>query len=517
VLFFTSPNWRFPQGMLRQIMSASDSIAEPSADQAAEKAPLSLDVKVDSPQACLRHVVVTIPNSDVQRYLKDAYDELVPEASVPGFRAGRAPRKLVEKQFRERVLERVKSSLLMDSLAQVTESAEFSAISEPDFDFESIELPEDGDFKYEFKVEVRPEFDTPDWKGLKLERSVEEISEEEIDKSIRGLLGRNVQPEAVDAPAIDDDLLLVTAVFTKDGRVVSEMDEERVRLAERVSFSDGVVENFGEVMRGVREGETRTAKVKLGNEVPDEELRGKEIDATFNVVEVSRKLLPELTPAFLRELGDFDSVDDFRQFVRNSLQRQVAYRQDQLLRTQIVSELIGDADWDLPPDLVTRQTRRELERKVLEMRRSGFDEDTLRRLVNVLRQNAKSATEASLREHFILEQIAEDEKIDADPADYDAEIMLIAEQSDMTPRRVRARLEKNGQMDALRNQIVERKVIEKIVEAAKVTDKPAEKQDQSSEYAVYHSVLGTKDTDSIPNAKYDDKTPKTKEEDENKL
>lgn len=498
-------------------MSSSDSTADTAVAQPEEKAPLSLNLKIDSPQACLRHVVVTIPKSDVQRYLRDAYDELVPEASIPGFRSGRAPRKLVEKQFREKVLERVKSSLLMDSLAQITEKAEFSAISEPDFDFESIELPEDGDFKYEFKVEVRPEFETPNWKGLDLVRPTEEISDEDVDRSIRGLLGRNVQPEAVDEPAEEDDLLLMTAKFLRDGKVVTEMDEERVRLAQRLSFSDSVCENFGEVMKGVREGETRTAKVKIGNEAPEEELRGQEIDAEFTVVEVSRKLLPELTSSYLRELGDFDSVDEFRDFVRNSLQRQVGYRQDQELRQQIVTQLVGEANWELPADLVARQTRRELERKVLEMRRSGFDEDTIRRLVNVLRQNAKSATEASLREHFVLEQIAEDEKIDAEPADYDAEIDLIAEQSDMPPRRVRARLEKNGQMDALRNQIVERKVIELILESAKVTEKEAEKQDASSEYAVYHNVLGTKDTASIPSAKYDDKSPKTKEEDENKL
>jgi trigger factor len=499
--------------MLEQIMSASDSTTGTAVDKPEEKLPLSLDIKVDSPQACLRHVVVTIPNADVQRYLRDAYDELVPEASVPGFRAGRAPRKLVEKQFREKVMDRVKSSLLMDSLAQVTDSAEFSAISEPDFDFESIELPEDGDFKYEFKVEVRPEFETPNWKGLKLERPVEDISEEDVDRSVKGLLGRSIQPEAIDEPAIEDDLLLVTARFLVEGRAVSEMDEERIRLTERLSFSDSVCDNFGEVMRGVREGETRTVKVKVGSEAPDEELRGKEIDAEFTVVEVSRKMLPELTTSYLRELGDFDSVEEFRDFVRTSLQRQVTYRQDQALRQQIVGVLVGEANWELPPDLVARQTRRELERKVLEMRRSGFDEDTLRRLVNVLRQNAKSATEASLREHFVLEQIAEDEKIDADPNDYEVEIELIAEQSDMTPRRVRARLEKNGQMDALRNQIVERKVIEQILGEAEVTDKPAEKRDQTSEYAVYHNVLGTKETASIPSAKYDDKAPKTKEDD----
>ena len=100
-----------------------------------EKPPIQLEVQVESPQACLREVVVTIPQSEVQRYLKDAYDELVPEAQVPGFRSGRAPRKLVEKQFKDRVVEQVKGSLLMDSLSQVTEAESFAAIQ---FKFYSV-------------------------------------------------------------------------------------------------------------------------------------------------------------------------------------------------------------------------------------------------------------------------------------------------------------------------------------------------------------------------------------------
>ena len=109
-----------------------------------------------------------------------------------------------------------------------------------------------------------------------------------------------------------------------------------------------------------------------------------------------------------------------------------------------------------------------------------------------------------------LEKIAEESEVDATPEDYDEEIRLISEQSDMPERRVRARLEKQGQMDALRNQIVERKVIEMVVEAAKVKEEKVEKNagEDDSEFAVYHSVLATKEEDAIPEAKYEDNTPK---------
>ena len=169
--------------------------------EAQEKAPIQLEVTVESPQACLREVVVTIPEAEVQRYLKDAYDELVPEAQVPGFRSGRAPRKLVEKQFKDRVTEQVKGSLLMDSLSQVTDSEDFSAIGEPDFDYNSIEIPDSGDFKYQFQIEVRPEFDTPTWKGLDITKPVEEIGEGQVQQAIDRVLSKYATLEATDAPA----------------------------------------------------------------------------------------------------------------------------------------------------------------------------------------------------------------------------------------------------------------------------------------------------------------------------
>jgi len=311
--------------------------------EAQEKAPIQLEVKVESPQACLREVVVTIPEAEVQRYLKDAYDELVPEAQVPGFRSGRAPRKLVEKQFKDRVTEQVKGSLLMDSLSQVTDSEQFSAIGEPDFDYNSIEIPDSGDFKYQFQIEVRPEFETPTWKGLDINKPVEDIGDDEVQRAIDRVLSKYATLEASDAPAESGDTLLVSATFKLDGKVVSEMEEERITLQDRLSFTDAVAADFGSVMAGVKEGESRAVTVKIADGISDESLRGKEVEGTFSVVEVLKREMPELTESFLEELGDFESEDELKGFVRESLVRQADYRTQQELRKTVIQTLAGDA------------------------------------------------------------------------------------------------------------------------------------------------------------------------------
>jgi trigger factor len=120
---------------------------------------------------------------------------------------------------------------------------------------------------------------------------------------------------------------------------------------------------------------------------------------------------------------------------------------------------------------------------------------------NQIRQNSLRMTEASLKEHFIFERIAEDQQIEAEPEDYDHEIQLIAQQADESPRRVRARLEKRGQMDALRNQVIERKVVDLICSKAEFTDVPLEDKDEDV-HAVDLALAGGHDTSQIPEAKH---------------
>lgn len=469
------------------------------------KKPIEIDVAVEEKSTCERHVVVTISSAEVERYRADSFNEVAPKAELPGFRAGKAPRKLVETRFKEQVEEQVKSSLIMDSLQQVTEGEYFSAISEPDFDYEAVELPEEGDFRYEFRIEVRPEFDTPQWEGLELERPSCELTQDHIDEHLSRTLTRFMQGEAVDGEAELGDTVTLNATFNLDGEQIASFEEESVSIRKDLSFGDCVVEGFADLVVGKKEGDKFTTTVKISESAAKEELREKEVEVEFEVHELRRIQVDEITPAMLENLG-FDDTEELRAFVKEELERQFEYHQQQALRKQIVDELTKDANWDMPESLVRRQTNRELQRMMLELQRSGFNQEQINGYLNASRINARNSTVQALREHFVLEKIAEDHEIEASPEDYDKEIELIADQSDSSPRRVRARLEKTGQMDAIRNQIVERLVIEKITEAGKITDKEdlsfLKPQEESS--SIDFTVAG--DFDEIPEALHDEGT-----------
>jgi trigger factor len=179
-----------------------------------------------------------------------------------------------------------------------------------------------------------------------------------------------------------------------------------------------------------------------------------------------------LTAAFLDEMGNFENEEELRKAIRENLERRLKYEQQQRARQQVLASLTVAADWELPPSLLKRQAKRELERSILELRRSGFSDDEIRAHINELQQNSAKSTAKALKEHFILERLAEEEKIEDSTEDYETEIELIAAQSGESARRVRAQLEKRELMDTLRNQIIERKAIELILGSAKFKDVP---------------------------------------------
>lgn len=435
---------------------------------------LKIESDIQEVSACERHIKVTITREEVDRYFAKEFDELAESAYVPGFRSGKAPRTLVERRFRKEVAERVKSALLLDALEEINDDKTLTPISEPDIDFGAVFLPEEGPFVFEFNLEVRPEFELPEWKGITLEKPVREFGAEDIDRAIERILVSYGRMEKKDGPAEIDDYLVTRLTFSRDGEKLSTTDEETIRIRPTLSFHDGTIKDFDKLMVGVSAGETRATEMVISEDAANPELRGLSVSIAFEVIEVNGMVLPELNKEFLDQLGGFDNIGDFRDAVLDILKRQLEHEQNQRARRQITEKLTVAANWELPPAMLRRQSERELRRIIMELQRSGYPDDVIQSQLNVIRQNSSASTAQALKEHFILEKIAEMENIEETQRDYDMEIALIAAQSGMTPRRVRAQLEKQGEMDILRNQVIERKVLALIMENAKFVEVPFE-------------------------------------------
>lgn len=482
---------------------STDTSLPPESESGAEseKQPLDLSIEVQEVSACERHVTVTIPRADIDRYFQKQYDELAPEASVPGFRTGRAPRKLIENRFKPQVADQVKGSLIMDSLSQIGDGDDYSAISEPDFDFEQVSIPDEGDMTYEFNIEVRPEFDTPQWKGLKLERPEREFTDADVDDHIAKLGVQFSDLVPVDEPVKLNDVITCDITCRHNNNVVNQEKELSLHVRPTLSLADATIDDFGDLIVGSKAGESKSVTVDISEYSENEELRGEKVEVEFAIHDVKR--VESKTDAEIAEKIGFDSGDELRELIRKSLNDQLQYAQREKIRDQISASLTESANWELPPDLLRRQARRELDRSVMEMRSSGFSEDEVTAKTNVLRKNIMDRTERLLKEHFILEKIAEEESVQEEERDYEIELARLAAQQNDSVRRIRARLERNGQMDALRNMIIERKVIEMIEEHAEMKPITFETDSKETVTAIDFFVAGG-GREEIPEAKYDD-------------
>jgi trigger factor len=460
------------------IPATSETAAEASTTTAeaedGEKKPekLGQEVEIKDVGPCKKHIKVSVHRDMIDKRLGDKFSELVVDSNVAGFRPGKAPRKIIERRFQKEVGNQVKSEILLASLEQLAEDYDIAPLSAPNIDPLKIELPPDGPLTYEFEVEVRPQFDLPDYKGLKLRRIVHAFTADEIEQEERRLLtpyGQIVPKPEGNVQLYD---ILIADVATRHGDdLLSDIKESQFRVNKQLAFKDGIAKTFFEQVKGAHPGDTKIVDVTLSSLVANPALQGKTVQATFLVKEVKAVKMPELTHEFLHTFR-VHTPEQLRELVQVVLQRRLEYQQRQSIRQQVLEHIAAASTWELPNDLLLRQSRRALQRRVMEMKSEGIAEDEINSRMRLLQQDVIKSTELALKEHFVLQKIAEVEKIDVSDDDINDEIDRIADQGDESPRRVRARLEKEDMLEALAIEMIERKALDLILDSAEYTDVP---------------------------------------------
>jgi trigger factor len=233
----------------------------------------------------------------------------------------------------------------------------------------------------------------------------------------------------------------------------------------RLALSDGVAQDFGQKMTGAKVGDTRTVDITLSQEVNAAALRGAMVQAAFTVKDIKTTRPPEMNEGLYENFG-VRNAEQFDEYVRARLNRYMDYTQRNAARASVFDTLAKDAKFDLPQDLLLRQSRKTLQRRVMEMRNSGMTDDQIVGRQRVLEQDVVRTTAASLKEHFVLQKIAELEKLEIEDEDIDAEIEAIADRAGESPRKVKAKLEREDMIEALATELLERKALDIVLATA---------------------------------------------------
>jgi trigger factor len=395
------------------------------------------------------------------------------QASVPGFRKGRAPVAVIRSRFKNEIRGDVVQNLIPRAINDAINERGLNVLGEPEIHLEpgaGLEKLGDSPLEVHAHVEVMPDVTLGTYKGLEVGRRVRPVTDETVEKMLDELREQSASLQPVeDRGAEAGDTVTVNFV----GRYIEPASEEDVKVedVEVLLGGVGVLEDFTEQLTGARADDVKTFRVKYPEDFSSKGLAGKEIEYTATVTAVRRKELPEADDEWAKSFGEeIDSVATLRAKMREQLTERSRMESDHRLRGELIRKLTGAHDFELPDSLVEYQSRRLLETTVRDMMQRGMDPRGAEMNWEGMQDVFRARAEEDLRGSLLLERIADAENIEPSDEEVSQEIESIAAATRQTPEQVRAALTKQGGERSIADRLRHRRALDLLVENARVSD-----------------------------------------------
>lgn len=412
---------------------------------------------------------VEVPVEEFAPLLDQTFARLAREATIPGFRKGKAPRRVLEQRLgKDTIRQEFFKEAIPTLYAQALQEEPVEVIGNPEIEVTSFD--EGQPLTFTATVEVRPEVQLPQYRGIEVERSVARPTEEDVEKQLEVLRERFGTLESVGRNASDGDYVTIDL---SGYRHTQKIDQASAQDLLYEVGSEAIVPELDAEVRGKRAGDILKFNAKLPERFGPPH-GGEEISFSVIVKEVQAKKLPELDDEFAKTASEFDTLDQLREDLRERLRQHKEGEADSEAKGRIVEDLVDRTDLEVPTSLVAHETQHRLTRLLSDLQRAGIELDryleaagiSQEELVERYRQISEKAAAADL----ILEAVAEQEKIEVTPSEVDEEIRRLAEGSDQGPEQLRKALEQEGQIGLVEAELKRRKTLDFLVEHAKITE-----------------------------------------------
>jgi trigger factor len=396
----------------------------------------------------------------MERSLEKAYRRLSQRVEVPGFRKGKAPAGMLERQIgRARVVREALDILIPEAYNQAIEEQDVDAIDQP-----SIELVSDEPLSFKATVPVRPTVELGEYESVRVEREPFSIDEGEVDKALEELQRRYAVHEPVERPVQFSDIVRADVRGVIDGNEVYKEDDAELRLREGATI---LLPGIAEGLIGADKGVPRDIAVS----VPEGErpLSGKSGTFTVTVKEVKEERLPALNDDFARDVGEgFASLDALRDRLRNDIRERVDGEVEEAYRDKAVGALVDSAKMiEFPPVMVEREIERLIQDQA---RHLGLEVEqylaNARRTREQLHEELRDVATERVRRSLALTRLAEQEEIKAKDEEVDAEVDRLAGSSGQQAEQLRKLFGSPDGRAAIARSLVTRKTMDRLAEIA---------------------------------------------------
>lgn len=416
---------------------------------------------------------VEVDEGEFDKAVDAAFRKISREVRIPGFRPGKAPRRVLEARFGAEVgRDQALRDALPDFYVDAVREHDVDAIAPPEIEITGGE--EQGPVTFDAVVEVRPRIDVPGYGGLRVEIPRPEATEEEIDAQVDRLREQFAELAEVDRAAADGDVVTMSITGEEAGEPVPGLQADD--YAYRVGAGN-LSPQLDEQLAGAKVGDALSF---------DGELAGTGRTVSFRVLvkRVQERVLPEVTDEWAGEVSEFETVAELRADLASRMAEVRRMQATLALRERAVEALVQLVDDEAPEPLVQREMRARLEDLAMRLSAQGMDAEqylaatgrTQEQLVEELREAATQGVKADLA----LRAVADAEVIEVGDDDLDAEIESLAGRMGEKPDKLRRRLERDGQLPAVRSDLRTRKALEWLLEHVEVVDPDGQPIDRDS-------------------------------------
>ena len=408
---------------------------------------------------CKRSVEVEIPLADVERAKERVTDSIRQRVRLPGFRPGKAPASMIQSRFESDIRKEVIELLLPQAFRERVKQDDLKVVGTPDISDLKFEAGQPIRFKADF--EVAPEFVLGEYRGLPVKYQEPVVDDEEIAKRVESTRERKAEYVNLDPRPIEQGDFVLVDLKSLEGLAEPIANEVQIEVG-----AEDTLPAFNDALIGISPGETKEVEITYPAEYAQAKLAGKTVRFELAVKFVRKKELPDLDDEFARDLGDYQTLDEFKEAVKRSIFQEKQHTAQQAAKEELIDRLVESHDFPIPEAYVDRQIENQIDMQLRDLVGRGVDPKSLNLDWAKLKEAQRDRAVRSVKASLLLEKISDREGIRASKDEVDREVQRIARQEREAVAVTRARLDKENTLGRIASHIQTEKTLQFLLEQA---------------------------------------------------
>jgi len=415
-----------------------------------------------------KKLLVEIDAEEVNKKLNQAYGDIRKRVKIPGFRPGKAPKKILESYYGNQIRDDVTTELISESFPKAVDEAKAFPLGQPVL--EKAALKQGENFVYSAIMEVRPEFEVRDYLGLPVEREILSVSEEHVQKRLEEIRTANGKLVSIaeKRPIREGDYAIVDYKGFENGQPMDGI--QSANLLVKVGRHD-FHPKFDDALIGLSKEDETEILIDFEEEFYHNRLAGRQVNFKTRILDVKELALPELDDAFASSLGsDFNDLEGLKNEIRKAITSQEEKRIDRELKQRLLEKISEGLHFELPEVLVEAETDFSVSRFKDNLERGGSSLEKIGLSEEGLKKEFRPASEKRVREMLILGQIAEQDQITLTDEDLEEGFSGLAESMGQDVETVRKYYEAGGRVDSLKEELLKEKTLKYLADHATISE-----------------------------------------------